>query len=533
MPTARELRKFFVDRYLTVDTRTLALFRVYFGIVMFVDIARRFPFVTMLYSNEGVLPNHFALYAPLANPAFSFFNALSTPSEVRFFFAAGLVITAAYTVGFATRFVQVLAFLFMTSLSCRNLFVENGGVVVTGVTAAWAMFFPLGDRWSVDAWVRSRSEGTPRPTEAAVPTAHTSLAMLGVTVQIAFIYFLNMIQKGDPTWTSGDAVHWVLWQNRIATPFTAWLRLHEPSWFSWIATRGTIVLEGTMPLLVLSPFFQRFLRPLHVLSAIALHGGIALMMTIGPFSWSMIALNLLLIPGDTWDRAWKWLKRRRPVNVNVHVHVPEVPNAAIPPSVATPTNAAEPPGPADASATLVLVLRESLVAVFFTAVLLQIFHDNHYFREWPEFLRRGPQGPMRAMILYPRLLQGWSMFASIPRGDGSVVVDAVTSDGRHVDPLTGDPPDFEVLLHDPPGMSQLECDYYLRISNDGVKGYRENLLKFLRTYTNDHGVRRHADFRQVTVYWVTSASPPPGSTKVTPGDRRVLAAWDSATEAKP
>ncbi len=44
-----------------------------------------------------------------------------------------------------------------------------------------------------------------------------------------------------------------------------------------------------------------------------------------------------------------------------------------------------------------------------------------------------------------RFLQGWFMFSPNPvMDDGTIVVDALTVDGRHVDPFTGEEPHWDL-----------------------------------------------------------------------------------------
>jgi hypothetical protein len=62
------LWKRFLDRYCTVDTRTLGLFRIYFGLLLLTNLWDRaggFDLISF-YTNEGVLPNHWALFRPPA-----------------------------------------------------------------------------------------------------------------------------------------------------------------------------------------------------------------------------------------------------------------------------------------------------------------------------------------------------------------------------------------------------------------------------------------------------------------------------------
>ena len=55
----------------------------------------------------------------------------------------------------------------------------------------------------------------------------------------------------------------------------------------------------------------------------------------------------------------------------------------------------------------------------------------------PKFLKHEQPLWIKRLVAYPRLIQAWSMFASdAPVTDQTMVVDAVTVDGRHVDPYS-------------------------------------------------------------------------------------------------
>ena len=58
---------FFRDRYLSIDPRILGLYRIYFGLFLCIDVLRRLPDAGLYYSNDGVISNHFSLYAPIAS----------------------------------------------------------------------------------------------------------------------------------------------------------------------------------------------------------------------------------------------------------------------------------------------------------------------------------------------------------------------------------------------------------------------------------------------------------------------------------
>src|SRR5580692_440601 len=77
-----EVKEFMAERYLTLDRRILGVFRILFGVLLLADVLRRIPRATFLYSNEGCLANHYALYAPFVRPNLSLYFTFSTPGEV-------------------------------------------------------------------------------------------------------------------------------------------------------------------------------------------------------------------------------------------------------------------------------------------------------------------------------------------------------------------------------------------------------------------------------------------------------------------
>jgi hypothetical protein len=167
-------------------------------------------------------------------------------------------------------------------------------------------------------------------------------------------------------------------------------------------------------------------------------------------------------------------------------------------------------------------------AVLLLAVLIQLSRDNWWVP--PRFRLDQPRA-LAPLVQYPRLLQGWSMFApDAPRTDGTLVVDAVTQDGRHLDPFTGQTPDFEAPFHGPWYMGQLRCDYWLKIHFDGNAGYRDELRKYLERWQAIEGRPPQDRLVSFTVYWVENDAPPPGS--VMPTNVRKTALVSGGAQAR-
>ena len=319
----RRLFDFVVMRYFTVDARTLGLFRICFGLHLICNLYDRTqgPDGLAFYTNEGVMPNHYALFAPAGDKIWSFLFAFSTPAEVQVAFCLIFAVYLLYVFGYQTKLAQILAVVCFLSLDNRNLHLQNGGIVVTNIVAIWTAFLPLGARFSVDHLLRSwkgRVEAGPdelgdRASMVQSPPNFARLAFFGIVLNFAFIYFFNFAHKHGHTWRDGSAVHWVLWQNRIATIWTAWLRMHEPAWFSFVGTWATLILEVGLPVWLLVPISPKWPRRIAIFSVFALHSAISLLMTLGPFSYSMMSFSLLLIGPDDWELAKRWFRSKRPL----------------------------------------------------------------------------------------------------------------------------------------------------------------------------------------------------------------------------
>lgn len=483
-------------RYLTVDRRLLGAFRILLAMVLVVDVLRRVPYVTMFYSDLGVLPAALARAWPLAKHAVSPFLWLGSPRAAVIGMAALAGVYLALGLGYRTKLAQVLSIVGFASLDARNLLVENRGHMELSMALVWTAFLPLGDCYSVDAW-RARKRDAPWP-DRRVPVM--SAAVLAITLQTAAIYLFNGLQKAGPEWDDGQAVHYVLWQNRAASEVAAWLRDGEPAWMSPLLTHTTRAVELAAALLVLTPFSQKSARVVFFATTLWLHAGIAALLNVWPHSFVIVCVNLLLLPGAAADRVETALTRRWPEPFLV-LHRP-------------------PQGTDRVRSSWLAWSQQVVVAALLGAVLHRMARDNTVV---PQAARPPPMAWLDPLFDVLRIHQDWSMFARVPKTDGRLVVDARTADGRRIDPLTGAPPDFEAPLHGPWHLSQLECDYHFRIQRPAMQHYLSGLVGYLGAWHALDG--RAAEDRLVDfeVYWVESDVPPPGERTPSEPRRRMLA----------
>jgi hypothetical protein len=504
---------FLRDRYLVADPRTLGLFRIVLGSLLCADCIRHWIEARTYYSNEGLLSNHYYLFRPASSHHFSLFLAFSSAEEVHVAFALSFICYFLFTIGYRTRLFNVLSFLWVTSMDSRLVLVENGGYIVVNLTTFWAMFLPTGERFSVDAARRAlRSDSAP-------PAPCVSLAVFFATLNFAFVYVFNVVNKYGDLWRRGDTIHYVLHIDRMVTGIAVFLREWLPVWALRVTTWTVLLVEALIVVLVLWPRNRLVARAVAIGLCLGLHVTLGVTMRLGPFSWFMIAWSLLLLGREHWD----WLEGRgariRTLGQSAGAALDRL-FAQFP---APRRRAASSPSPlARALGRGRAALRETAVVLFAICGLTQMLAEN---KSVPQLLKPKQPAWVRAVIQYPRLFQGWGMFAPNPISeDGTVSVEAVTVDGRRIDPFTGLAPDLDLSDARGLGLNQIHQDYFNRIRLDRNRTYREPLRRWLVRWHEETG-RPEDELVAFDVWWLTDRCPPPGALTPSHHKKVCLLGW--------
>ena len=601
------------EHYCVMEPRTAGIYRIVVGFLCTADMLRHWGEARRFYSNEGVLTNHYHLFRPSSGYNFSVFHAFSSLGEVHLIFAFFVLCHVLFMIGWHTKVFSILSFIAVTSLDNRLVMVENGGYVAVNLVVAYAMFLPTGKRFSVDAWVRSwreRKEGNVaelneryRPDWAYKP--YTSLAVLLVVLNLAVVYFFNVVNKSGNLWRTGQTVHYVLHLNRMVTGLAVFFRDVLPYPATRVITWGTLCLEALLVGWIMSPYAKRFTRTAGLIGVFSLHSMFGVMMRLGPFAWFMIGWSMCLIAPPQWEFVESWYRRKAAPRVVVYdrgspfafaicralarldtlelLRFEESPAAAdsAPPGptpelitvrdeasgavftgmfafheivrtlpggrwgywvlrtgtlgllgpllsfasarraalarffgLAVPPRGKEAVTPTSPMRTKIwngsIYLRETLLVWVAICSVLQAIAEN---KAVPIWAKPKMPGVMSATLIYPRMFQGWGMFAPNPiTDDGSVSIDAITLDGRHVDPFTGDVPDLDISDARGLGIGQIRQDYFNRIRLDRNKVFRQGLLDYLRSWHKETG-RPEDELVAFDVYWVRAMCPPPGQNR--------------------
>lgn len=604
----REGYAWFRDHYLTMDPRTLGLFRLVLGFLVTGDCLRHWYEARVYYSNAGVLTNHYHLFRPSSGFNFSLLHAFSTIEEVHVAFAVMFLCNFCFWIGWHARIFSVLSWIFVTSIDNRLVLVENGGYVVVNLLVGWAMFLPTGERFSVDALLRSFRERQERnaadlnATQASFSwktKPYVSLISLVVLLNIAVIYYFNVVNKSGLLWRNGTTVHYVLHLDRMVTGIAVFFREHMPLPLMQLSTWSVLVVEAFILMLILAPEGRRITRPLAMMLMTGLHGSFGVMMRLGPFSWFMIGWSFLFPQAVHWDIVNRWYTKRSRAWIVVYdrrsalafflcrlfarfdncerLQFEQSAEGDDAPPLVKVRDANTNDELTDRAAIVEIIralpggrffwpvcrvvtfglvgilldyvvrrretvarawgldrqgrgrtmssepspfvtrlsrvrggMREVVVGWFFLCAVSQTINEN---KAVPQFLKHTQPWAVQATIGYPRMYQGWGMFAPNPiSDDGSVSIDAITIDGRHVDPFTGEAPDLDLTDARGLGLGQIRQDYWNRIRFDRNKGFRQGLKEYLLRWHEETG-RAEDELVAFDVYWLRDQCPLPGQTQ--------------------
>ena len=459
------------ERIFGIDPRALAALRIGLGVALVVDLSSRANLLRAGYTDAGAVPR--AQLDPWLVETIAPFHLLSGGFAWQaVLFGLALLFAILLATGLRTRLAVVLSWLLLLSLQVRNPFVLNFGDQILRVCMFWAMFLPLGLRWSLDA-SRRRQPPAARPV--------LSIATAAFLLQVCVIYFFTAILKSGADWHGeGTALYYALQLDWLVRPAGLWLREHLL--LTKLLTWSTLALEYVGPFLLLAPWAPA--RMLAVWGFWALHLGISATLRLGVFPWIDVVVLTAFLPPAFWNGVEAAGRRLR-----------RAPEAGPPARAAEPVQRGVP--------TRALAAGLGLVLAY---VLL------HNLGSVSEAVRL-PEATERA-LRFVGLQQKWLMFTpNTPRDDGWFVMPGRLADGRLVDLSPHGP---ELTWQKP---ARISADFpsarwgtYMmnQITSSEANGSlrRAHVRWLCRTWNRTHPPAERLE--RVDVFFMHETSPPPG-----------------------
>lgn len=165
------------------------------------------------------------------------------------------------------------------------------------------IFADISRRWSLDSR-RRRKKGL---GETQTGTILHNLALILVVGQLCIVYLEAGLYKVQGSlWQDGTAIYYPVQSEAYGVfPWLADL-LTFSSWMVVLVTYFTVIVQVAFPFLL----FHRVTRRIALVSILAMHLGIALVMGLPFFSGIMASADAVLVSGATWVGIVAWGRAR-------------------------------------------------------------------------------------------------------------------------------------------------------------------------------------------------------------------------------
>jgi hypothetical protein len=277
------------------DPASLCLIRIFTGLMLFYTHLVWSLDLEAFLGSEGWLSADLLRQAwqeqQLAGQRVYFWSHLlwtRSPVMLWTFHIAGLVVFAMLAVGLFSRVTSVLAFLITVSYMHRAAGALFGLDQINVMLAMYLMIGPCGAYYSLDSWWRKRRNGT--QLNIVPESIAGNIAIRLIQIHMCVIYFFAGTRKlMGVSWWDGSAM-WLSaanqeYQSIDITWLAGWPMLAA------LLTHFTVLFEIFYCVLI----WNRLTRPLILLSAVAVHVGIATCMGMATFGLAMLIGNLAFI----------------------------------------------------------------------------------------------------------------------------------------------------------------------------------------------------------------------------------------------
>lgn len=279
-----------------------SLLRISFGLNTLYLYLMHYPIRHYLWGPTAAVPWINARNNVFTQNSFSLYVFSDAPVYFEVIFHLGILVALLFTLGYRTRLMTLLQFIFVWSLFERNPGILNGGDNILRIVFIYLMFARLGEHFSIDSLRRGVRKSSLRSQVSAI--LH-NMAILASLIQVCFMYFSSGIYK-----VTGE-----MWQNGTALYYI--MRVQDFTWpgYSELIYQNAVLVSlggyGAIAFLLAYPFliYSRQTRWLGAVGAFFFHAGIGLFMGLVGFAWIMLSFDFLLFSDQSYLRLSNALDR--------------------------------------------------------------------------------------------------------------------------------------------------------------------------------------------------------------------------------
>ncbi|MFI8872022.1 HTTM domain-containing protein [Streptomyces sp. NPDC053707] len=294
-----------------------AVLRIGYGLLYLSFLLREFPHRNEIWGPGSPWTRELAQQLFEQSGWHSILTLSGSRTYFEFCYAAALVTSVLFTLGWRTRVTSILFAVVVVSFHSRAIFMTDGGDNLILLMALYLVFTACGRRWSLDARRTRRAvarAGTapPRPRKSfwlrelndvrvTLATAVHNCALFVIAAQVCLLYGAAGLYKVQgASWGGGTAIHYVL-NLDLFQPWPALSHLVDqyPTVVA-VASYVTVLLQVAFPFVL----FGRLKYPVLAM-LLGMHIGIAVLMGLPLFSGAMIVADAAFLP----DRFYMFLAR--------------------------------------------------------------------------------------------------------------------------------------------------------------------------------------------------------------------------------
>ena len=300
------IRKNHLSELFALDLRSLGLFRIGIALILLYDLLLRSFELSFFYTDLGATPREVLWHSPFPMGIVWWISPHMLSGSFAwqaFLFILSALFGVALLLGYRTSWAVAISWFLLMGSQARQPMILQGNDVLLRCALFWSFFVPLGARFSLDSLAKTAT------------TYHSnrilSWGTAAIILQLSLVYFNAGIPKVSYEWRGDfNALYYVLNMDYFTNPFGYWL-LQYPA-ILVLLTKATLLLEVSVPFLLLMPLGNAYLRLLLFAIMVGFHLGIYLCMDVGLFSFMCIAYWLVVLPSLFWDKLtavipWKFL----------------------------------------------------------------------------------------------------------------------------------------------------------------------------------------------------------------------------------
>ncbi len=296
MTVIQKLSSFWKNAW-SLDTRSLAIFRIFIGIIACVDVAFRSQYLIVHYTNLGMNAKDMYHLSYEQLPAWSLHGISGDIWFQTILFLLHGYIAVMLILGYKTRLMSIGLWILTVSLHNVSSIINSGADDLLRMVLFWSMFLPLNRHVSYDSGKEDHTHWT----------RYISIASVAFITQQILLYWVTAYLKKWPEWYSTwSATYEIL----SLETFRLWESpLYHSQELMQVITYLSIGVEVISPLLLILPF--RRMKMAGIATIILLHIGIMTHIGVWIFPWVSIATMIALIPWTIWDAIEKFFHPKK------------------------------------------------------------------------------------------------------------------------------------------------------------------------------------------------------------------------------